>query len=265
MLANRTSRWSIGTVLLCIILLSASWFLLISPRRADAADVQSKVVSTTEQAAELEIQIAQLKADFADLPKRKAELKAIKQQLPPKANIPAFVRDLRSISGQAGVSLDSVAPAGPALLAGAAGSATATDGAVVKIPIAIGITGDYFEAALFLKNLQTKLQRSYLITGLAAVPAPEEATTATTAPVATATSTAVATAVATEAPAATAAAVPSLDRVTLSITGSVFVLMDGTTTLEQVTKDAKAATGTATATPAATSTAPAAASTATTN
>jgi len=248
MLANRTSRWSIAAALLCIVLLAASWFLLISPRRADASDIRSQTTAAEDQASLLRVKIAELKAEFADLPKQLAELKAIKKQLPPTANIPAWVRDMQSSAAETGVSLDSIVPGTPALVGAASASGVAGTGSVVSVPMTLTLTGDYFEAALFLKRVQAQLHRSYLISGLALVPAEEEATaTATVAPVPTSTSTATPTATATATATAAAEPVTSLDRVSVSLTGALFVLMDGTSTLDQVTKDAKAAaTGTST-------------------
>jgi Tfp pilus assembly protein PilO len=252
MFANRTSRWSIGAALLCIAVLAASWFLLINPRRAEAADIRTQAVSAQTQGAQLQVQVAELKAQFADLSKRRAELKAIKKQLPAKADIPALVRQLQTIANRSGVALDSITPAPPALLGGAT---AATAGSVVGIPVAVSVTGDYFEASLFIKNLQTKIGRSYLITGLAVTSAPEEVA-ATATPTAAATSTALptstATAVATVAPTATPTPLANpLARVTIALSGSVFVLMDGTSTVADVAKEVQAGVG---GTPAATPT-----------
>jgi Tfp pilus assembly protein PilO len=257
MLANRTNRWSIGAALLCIVLLTASWFLLISPRRADALDVRGQAAQADSQAAMLQAQIASLKVQFADLPKQKAELKAIKAQLPPGGDVPGFVRDLQTVATQTGVSLDSIIPSTPTVIApaGAAAPTTSGAGSLVGVPVSIVVTGEYFEVTLFVKYLQTKIARSYLITGLAAAPAPEVVATPTATPVPTATATAAPTAAV-----VTAAPAPNLDRVTLSLTGSVFVLLDGTVTLDDVTREAKAAAAagaakTSSGTPAPTSTA----------
>jgi Tfp pilus assembly protein PilO len=243
MLANRTSRWSIGAALLCLVLLAASWFLLISPRRADADAIRVQVTSADSQAAQLETQIAQLKIDYAGLKDQKAKLKAIQRLLPPGADIPTFVRDLQSMSTTTGVSLDSIAPGAPAVVSasGTASAATATAGAgtLVGLPMTIVVTGEYFEAALFVKTLQTKLKRSFLITALTAAPAAvvDAGATATAAPTATATSSATPT----PTPVVTSTAAAGLDRITLTLTGSAFVLLDGTVTLDDVAADAKAA------------------------
>jgi type IV pilus assembly protein PilO len=230
MLANRTSRWSIATALICLAVLAVSWFLLISPRRADASAVRGQAVQTDAQAARLEVQLAGLKSDFASLSKRKAELKALKEQLPPTADIPDLVRDLQTYATQAGVSLDSIVPATAALLSpdGSTSTSTgvATTGSLVSIPVTVAVTGDYFEVSLFTKYLQTKLTRSFLISGV-------NATTS-----AAATTSETATAAPTPTPTADATANTS---VTLGISGSVFVLLDGTSSLAEVTKDAQAA------------------------
>ncbi len=251
MLANRTSRWSIGAALICIALLAVSWFLLIIPRRADASDVRDQAAQADSQAATLQIKIARLKVQFADLPKQKAELAAITKQLPPGADVPSLVRDLQGLATQAGVSLDSITPGLPAVLSPGdpAVATTAAAGSVVSLPMNLQVSGDYFEAALFVKYLQTKIVRSYLITGLNASPDSKTDTSATANPIPTTTPSAVPTT------AATAPVSPNLDRVSLTITGSVFVLLDGTVTLDDVTKAAKAAATGKTATPAPTSTA----------
>jgi hypothetical protein len=241
MLANRTSRWSIGAALICIALLAATWFLLISPRRAEASDVRGQVVQSDVQAATLRSKIAALKIQFADLPKQRAELKAIRLQLPPGAQMPDFVRTLQDLAADSGVSLDSITPAAPVVVS-AAGAVTPPTGSnppigtLVGIPTSLVVSGDYFEAALFVKKLQTTIRRSYLITGFSAVPGPDAITTATPTATPTAVSTVTPTVVATP-----TTVVPNLDRVTLSLTGSVFVLLDGTSTFDDVVRDAKAA------------------------
>jgi Tfp pilus assembly protein PilO len=266
MLSNRTTQWSLGAGLLCIVILAASWFMLISPRRATAADVHDQAVSADSQAILLDAKIAQLKTQFAGLAKQQASLKTIKAQLPPGADIPAFVRVLQSISAQSGAALSSITPGAPIVLSATGGSAststTAPAGSVVSIPMSISVTGQYFEASLFLKYLETKVQRSYLATGLNLTPETSTPTTtatptgtATAVPTVTATAGSTAGSTATATASASADTSATLDNVTMSITGSVFVLLDGTSTFDDVSKDARAAATAATATPAVSATA----------
>jgi Tfp pilus assembly protein PilO len=239
MLASRTSRWSLGTALLCVLLLAMAWFLLISPRRADAADLTSQAAAENAQIGTLQQQLAQLKEQYAGLAKQKDQLKAIKAQLPPDADVSALVRNLLDFAGTAGISLDSVTPGAPVVL-GSDGSvdanATATVGSVISVPLAINVTGQYFENSLYLKYLQTQMTRSILISGLSVVPATTSATTTT--------------ATATPAPSvtATAATTTANQDLTMTVNASVFVLLDGTSSLEDIKEEAKkAAVGTQTA------------------
>jgi Tfp pilus assembly protein PilO len=225
--------------------------MLVSPRRANAADLHTQAASADSQAGIIQIKLAQLKAEFAGLPKRQAELKSIKKQLPPGADIPAFVRTLQSVADKTGVSLDSITPGTPAVVGGPGAATTASTGSVVAVPMGVTVSGDYFEASLFLKNLQTKIERSYLVNGINLAPATVATSTAAGTETATATVTATATpsasgtATASATPTATStgtASVATLEGdVTMTLTGSVFVLLDGTSTFDDVAKDAKTA------------------------
>jgi Tfp pilus assembly protein PilO len=242
MLASPTSRWTMGAVMLTLLVLVASWLLLISPRRADATAVREQAEAQRNQANVLQQQIISLRAEFSELPARKAELAAIGRQLPPAAQIPALVRSLQQFALASGVSIDALAPGTPVVVnttAGAAGAAatTAAAGQVVSVPISLTVSGDYFEDALFIKALQTKLDRAILISSLNSS---KTAGSSVSAPAGT------------PAAGASAAAAPMLT--SLQIMASVFVLMDGSSTLDDVAGQAKSAAVTAvtgaTATPA---------------
>jgi Tfp pilus assembly protein PilO len=250
MLSNRTGRWSLGAVLLCAALVAASWFLLISPRRADASDLRAKTDQASSQADQLQLQIAQLKADFADLPRRREELRAIKAQLPAKTDMPALIRTFYSQAKSAGVDLKSITPGVPVVVTepGVAAPPTAGAGSVVSVPVSLVVEGDYFEGSLYLKNLQAKITRSFLIAGLDASPAvvvptptPTPAVTATPTP--TPAPTATPSPTPTPSPSATTqvVAVPDLSHMSLTVNGAVFVLLDSAVTLDDVAAQVKAA------------------------
>lgn len=173
MLSNRTSRWSLATAALCVALIAASWFLLIGPRRSQASELAADQVTAQQQNDALRQRIAQLQAQMADLPQRQAELASIRRQLPAAPNVPRLVRDLRSLADASGVTLGAVTPADPVVLDATtgqpvAGGAAAGTGQLFGIPTSVKVSGDYFEAALFVKQVQTKMRRAYLITGVSA-------------------------------------------------------------------------------------------------
>lgn len=197
MLATRTARWTAGTALVCLVLLVATWFLLVSPRLANAAEIREQTESARSGNDALELQIAQLKAQFAELPEKKAELAAIYAQMPAAAAMPEMVRTLDAAAAASGVVLREVQPLAATEVAAAVAAATATDAApatgdassettaspetadatattdpasagprIVAIPLSVTVEGDYFETVAFLKRLQTDIPRVFLVDAL---------------------------------------------------------------------------------------------------
>jgi Tfp pilus assembly protein PilO len=251
MLASRTNRWSAGAVLLSVLVLVAAWFLLVGPKRSEASDLQTQAETAQSQAVTLQTQIAQLKAQFGDLQERRDELAAVKKQLPPDAAIPDLVRDLRSFAADAGVSLDTLTPGAPAYYTQPGAAGAASDGLqIVRIPLSFAVTGDYFEASLFLKYLQTRLDRAILVTGIALAEGTSAGATTTTDSTSGGST-------ATPSPATTAAgsSTTTTDSTkTLTVTAEIFVLPEEETTLADVAAQAAGVAGTtpaASATPAA--------------
>ncbi|MBL8928725.1 MAG: hypothetical protein JNL54_01250 [Kineosporiaceae bacterium] len=195
MLRSKTSQWAATTALLCVALVAMSWLLLISPRRAEAAEIREQAASRRAQNDALQLKVAQLRAQFADLGKSRAELAEIQAQIPVDAAMPTLVRALDAAATSGGVTLLSVTPgaastmqmpgpsqakaATPAPSAGAAGGSAAgaagstaagstAAGAtrVIQIPIVIESRGAFFQQVLFLKKIQTELTRVLAISNL---------------------------------------------------------------------------------------------------
>jgi type IV pilus assembly protein PilO len=177
MLRTRTSRWSVGTAALCLVLVVAAWFLLMAPRRADAADLANRQLTTQQQNEQLQIRIEQLKAQSGQMAAYRAQLGGILKQLPPAADMPQLVRDLNTLAAAAGVFVDTVTPSAAAAVKSGTGRSSgagtsASDGAagVVQIPISVVVHGDYFQTVAFLQKLQTQLNRAFLVTSAAVAP-----------------------------------------------------------------------------------------------
>jgi type IV pilus assembly protein PilO len=180
MLATRSSRWTAGALVLCVLLLVGFWFLLVGPRRAEAADLNAQRDSAIAQNGTLQLEIDQLKAQSAALPQREAKLAEIKREFPPQVQLPKLIRDLDTLATQSGVDLTSLTPSTPTAVtatgAAAAGgtSATAAGGTgksaqaatgLLSVPITMELTGDYFQVAGFLKRLQQQ-DRATLVSSL---------------------------------------------------------------------------------------------------
>jgi type IV pilus assembly protein PilO len=215
MLSTRTARWSAVTGLVCVVVLVATWFVLVSPRRSEAADLGDQRASTETQNVSLEAEIADLRSRFGDLEDLRAELARIRKQLPPSADVASLVRSLESIADDSGVTIESITP-GAAITVS---PATATTPALVSVPVAVTVRGRYVEDALFLRYLQTRLGRVFLVTQVGATrneEGPPESGGAGATPTATATA----------APSPSPTATGSRDDFTLTVSGEIFSLVD---------------------------------------
>lgn len=108
-----TTTWSLGTVGLCVALAAGGWFGLIAPERAEAAESRELTVAAQGQNTQLEMQIEQLRAQYAGLPARQAELAAIRLALPEEPALTQLIRDVRARSADASTHLDSLTSGAP--------------------------------------------------------------------------------------------------------------------------------------------------------
>ncbi|KQX66713.1 type 4a pilus biogenesis protein PilO [Angustibacter sp. Root456] len=162
---TKSRVWSLGAGLLAVLMLVASWFLLISPQRSEAASLRDQVTQQQQFNDQIKLKTQELKAQFASLPARQAQLAEIKQEMPENPALPSLVRDLSSYADDAGVVLVSVAPSAPQpLTAGASSTAAAAATAPIQqIQTSIVTTGSYAELTLYLQKLQSKMRRAILV------------------------------------------------------------------------------------------------------
>jgi type IV pilus assembly protein PilO len=181
---------------------AAGWFLLVSPKRSEAADLKSQKTAQDAANAKLVQKLEMLKAQQADLPEKQAELAVLRKQIPDNPALPTLVRGLTDAGRAVGVNLVTLAPEAPipvvlpvavTPVAPATTAATdssdssstdsssdgaATDGAATtpvvpvappapslyQVPLKLELTGSYFELEQFVNRLEG-LRRSFLVTG----------------------------------------------------------------------------------------------------
>ena len=114
-----TRKWSALAAVLVVAIFAAGWFLLISPKRGDAADLRGKAASKSQENARLQEQIAMLQEQQKGLPTQRAQLAAMRAQIPTNPALPSLIRDLTAAGKKAGVSIDSMAPTLPVALVAA--------------------------------------------------------------------------------------------------------------------------------------------------
>lgn len=192
---DKLKQWVALTVLGCLGIAAAGWFLLVSPKKAEAADLQAQTASQESTNASLRTQLEVLKAQAKDLPAKQADLARVAAKIPDNPALPSLIRALTAAAASAGVELVSVTPGPPAAVAvpvaaapvaadpaappadpaaapaaPAAGAPTATAaGTLAGIPVAINVVGGYFEVAQFMSNLEN-LPRALRVTNLTLAP-----------------------------------------------------------------------------------------------
>ena len=199
---DKVKQWIALTVVGCLGILAAGWFLLVSPKRSEAAEVRAEAASQEAVNAGLRTQLQVLKAQAKELPKKQADLARVAAKIPDNPSLPSLVRALTAAATSAGVELVSVTPGPPVAVAApvaaapvapaggktppkagapaapaagaapapAAGAGAASPaGSLATIPVAINVVGGYFEAEQFIANLEN-LPRAYRVTNLAMAP-----------------------------------------------------------------------------------------------
>lgn len=196
---TKTRAWIAGTVALCLLLSVAAWFLLISPKRAEASDVRDQTVAAVQANTQARNKIAELKKQFETLPQSEAELATLRQAVPLDDELAALTRSLEGFEKDSGAALDSITAATPVPMTvaapaaaptpaadakaddtaatdtaatdtgatGAAATGAAASSALVRVPVVVTVTGNYQKSLSFLKSMQTTMPRNFLVSGLA--------------------------------------------------------------------------------------------------
>lgn len=189
---DKLTQWVAFTVLGCLALLAAGWFLLISPQRVDAAELRTQAAAQENANATARAQLVRLQAQARDLPQKQAELAQVAAKIPAMPDLASLVRALNRASASAGVRLVTIAPgpavavvattaavpapaAAPAPAEGApaagapAAPAVGATAALSKIPLTLNAVGSYYEVQNFLGRLEN-LERALRVTALTLAP-----------------------------------------------------------------------------------------------
>lgn len=173
---TRTRAWTGGVAVGCLLFVVAAWFLAIAPQRAEAADLRQRAVAQQATNDLTRLRTQQLKAQYAELPARQADLRVIARQMPATPQLAVIVRTVTSMAVATGVSLRSITPTAPT--AGAASATAAGGSAVTTMPTTLVVAGDYAAVTLFLQKLQaakpsprhTTMERAYLVQSVSLAP-----------------------------------------------------------------------------------------------
>jgi Tfp pilus assembly protein PilO len=196
---DKIKQYAVLTLVGVLAVLALGWFLLVSPKHSEAADLTAQADAQLQANAAIENQLRLLKAQAEDLPQQQAKLAAVAAKIPDNPALPNLVRALVAAGKSAGVELVSVVPGSPSAVTaaqtpGAAPvapgtartTATASAGQLTAIPLTLTVAGGYFQVEQFVANLEN-LPRALRVTNLAmttgANPVNPAATGVTAAPV----------------------------------------------------------------------------------
>ena len=123
---DKMKQWIALSVVAALGILAGGWFLLVSPKRADAQTLRDEAASQQRANESLAQQITQLKAQAKQLPAQQAKLAAVAAKIPGNSAMPTLIRALNAAAGDTGVELVSVAPSAPQAAAAAPSAGTVT-------------------------------------------------------------------------------------------------------------------------------------------
>ena len=182
-MSSKMKQWVAIAAVAVLVILAGGWFLLVSPKRHDAQDLQTQADSVERSNQSLSVQLATLRAQAKDLPRQQAVLAAVAAKIPDNPAMPTLIRSLNAAAADTGVELVSLAPTAPAaVVAPAAPTTTASAATATGVPastasaaglqqiqVAVNVVGSYFQVAEYLDRLEG-LQRAFRVTTFTAAP-----------------------------------------------------------------------------------------------
>jgi Tfp pilus assembly protein PilO len=194
---TRTQRWSAATAAVVVLILVASWMLLISPQRSHTGDLKSQADDVRQQTASLQVQINTLKSKADGVVAQQARIADIGKEIPDNPALASYVLALTAAAKKSGVDLQSISPAAPAEVtlakitappapAAKAGTDTKTTAntatnntpaaahapvgaSLSTIKVQLQVAGDYFQLRQFLSEIEN-LKRASVVTGITLAP-----------------------------------------------------------------------------------------------
>lgn len=158
-----TQDRTVITIVLCVVLAAAGWFLLIKPKRGDIAQVNTEIQQAQIAADESAAAAAAARAAKSEYQTDYAAVVRLGKAVPLDDDVASLVYQLEQTAEDTGVDFRSVtvtegAAAAPAQSEGegegAAGGAGTLPGEVKQIPVTLTFDGGYFAMTRFLRKVE---------------------------------------------------------------------------------------------------------------
>lgn len=154
--ARRTERiWLIGGMVAIVLLIAAAWLLAVSPKFAEADEVQAQADDTTIQLTSLRKEVAALKQQNEKKATYQAQLDTLVTNLPETYGMPVLLRSLQDAGVATSVEVSSFS-------VGATVTSAKTPTAV-EVPLSMNIRGTVPDVSKFIVRLQQTQNRAVLI------------------------------------------------------------------------------------------------------
>jgi Tfp pilus assembly protein PilO len=147
--------WIFAGAAAIVLLVVVSWFLLISPKYAEAADIREQAGTTRTQQVTLQHKITELKQQNSQLPTFRAALKKSQAALPSDSDMPDFLRQLQASGDNANVVVSNVTVSAPTLIKDSTN--------LYQVPMTLTVEGSPAQLGAFLVRLQNVQPRALLI------------------------------------------------------------------------------------------------------
>ncbi len=147
--------WVFGGAALILLLVAASYFLLIGPKYSEGDDVDQQTGATQDQIVVLRKRNAELNKQEKQLPMFLAQLATSQKALPATPGMSDFLNQLQAAGDNVGISVSGLSVAAPIVSTSATG--------VWELPVTLTAVGDADKLSAFLTQLQNVQPRAVLI------------------------------------------------------------------------------------------------------
>jgi Tfp pilus assembly protein PilO len=147
--------WVFGGAALIVLLVAASYFLLIGPKYTEADDVDQQTGATQDQIVVLRKRNADLNKQEKELPTFLAKLAKSQKALPATPGMSDFLNQLQAAGDNVGISVSGLSVAAPI--------ASTNSSGVWELPVTLTAVGDADKLSAFLTQLQSVQPRAVLI------------------------------------------------------------------------------------------------------
>ena len=171
---TETRKWTFAAIAAALVVALAGWFLLISPKRAEVAEINAATEAQEQTNAQLQTDIEVLQQKNKDLPEKQAELRALQTKIPQSEELASYIRLMQDLAKDSGVKFTTMTPTSPVPVGATADATGALPmDTLAALNVDLTVQGSYFEIADFVNELETA-SRYTLVTGYSITEEEEE-------------------------------------------------------------------------------------------